>query len=158
VGTVVETATEEVAKVGAVVDAATAEVTRVGTVVGAAATEIDRVGAVVGGAGVQADRAAALLDVLEPPLTTLQPTLQTLADTTHPEEVAALVTLVDHLPAVTEQFERDILPVLATLGSVAPDLHDLLDVSRELNEILGKIPGMGRIKRRVEEEEEDDGR
>ena len=158
VGTVVDAATAEVAKVGAVVDAATGEVTRVGTVVGAAAAEIDRVETVVGGAAAQADRAAALLDVLEPPLTTLQPTLQTLADTTHPEEVAALVTLVDHLPAVTEQFERDILPVLATLGSVAPDLHDLLDVSRELNEILGKIPGMGRIKRRVEEEEEDNGR
>lgn len=155
---VADAATAEVAKVGTVVDAATDEVTRVGTVVGAAAAEIDRVETVVGGAAAQADRAAALLDVLEPPLTTLQPTLQTLADTTHPEEVAALVTLVDHLPAVTEQFERDILPVLATLGSVAPDLHDLLDVSRELNEILGKIPGMGRIKRRVEEEEEDNGR
>jgi hypothetical protein len=158
VGAVVAAATTEVARVETVVDAATTEVARVGTVVGAAATEIERVETVVDGASVQAGRAAALLDVLEPPLTTLQPTLQTLADTTHPEEVAALVTLVDHLPAVTEQFERDILPVLATLGSVAPDLHDLLDVSRELNEILGKIPGLGRIKRRVEEEDEDDGR
>lgn len=155
VGTVVDAATTEVARVGTVVEAATAEVAKVGTVVGAAATEIERVETVVDGAAVQAGRAAALLDVLEPPLTTLQPTLQALADTTHPEEVAALVTLVDHLPAVTEQFERDILPVLGTLGSVAPDLHDLLVVSRELNEILGNIPGLGRIKRRVEEEEDD---
>ncbi len=158
VGAVVAAAATEVARVETVVGAATTEVARVGTVVGAAATEIERVETVVDGASAQAGRAAALLDVLEAPLTTLQPTLQTLADTTHPEEVAALVTLVDHLPAVTEQFERDILPVLATLGSVAPDLHDLLDVSRELNEILGKIPGLGRIKRRVEEEDEDDGR
>ena len=89
-----------------------------------------------------------------PPLTTLQPTLQTLADTTHPDEVAALVTLVDHLPALTEQVERDVLPVLTTLGSVAPDLHELLNVSRELNEILGKIPGIGRLKRRVEEDDD----
>jgi ABC-type transporter Mla subunit MlaD len=144
--------------VGSVADDAQKQIDRVGSVADDAQKQIDRVGSVVGGAAVQADRAAALLDVLEPPLTTLQPTLQTLADTTHPEEVAALVTLVDHLPAVTEQFERDILPVLATLGSVAPDLHDLLDVSRELNEILGKIPGLGRIKRRVEEEDEDNGR
>jgi hypothetical protein len=158
VGTVVDAATAEVGRVGGVVDAATTAVARVGTVVDAAAAEIERVDAVVDGAAVQAGRAGGLLDALEPSLTKLQPTLQTLADTTHPDEVAALVTLVDHLPAVTEQFERDILPVLATLGSVAPDLHDLLDVSRELNEILGKIPGLGRIKRRVEEEDEDDGR
>jgi hypothetical protein len=158
VSTVVDAATAEVARVGSVADDAQKQIDRVGSVADDAQKQIDRVETVVGGAAVQADRAAALLDVLEPPLTTLQPTLQTLADTTHPEEVAALVTLVDHLPAVTEQFERDILPVLATLGSVAPDLHDLLDVSRELNEILGKIPGLGRIKRRVEEEDEDNGR
>lgn len=156
VGGVVDAATAEVARVGVVVDAATAEVARVGGVVDAAAKEIARVDTVVGGAAVQVDRAAALLDVLEPPLTTLQPTLQTLADTTHPEEVQALVTLIDHLPGLTAQVERDVLPVLTTLGSVAPDLHELLEVSRELNEILGKIPGVGRLKKRVEEEGEDD--
>jgi hypothetical protein len=158
VGVVVDAATAEVARVGVVVDAATAEVARVGVVVDAAAKEIERVDTVVDGAGVQAGRAAALIDTLEPPLTALQPTLQTLADTTHPEEVAALVTLIDHLPTVTLQVERDVLPVMASLGSVAPDLHELLDVSRELNEILGKIPGIGRLKRRVEEEDEDGDR
>ena len=44
--------------------------------------------------------------------------------------------------------------MLTTLGSVAPDLHELLNVSRELNEILGKIPGVGRLKRRVEEDDD----
>ena len=155
---VADTATAEVARVGAVVDAATAEVARVGGVVDAATAEVARVGGVVDGAGVQVGRAAVLIDLLEPSLTTLEPTLRTLADTTHPEEVAALVTLIDHLPAVTLQVERDILPIMASLGSVAPDLHELLDVSRELNEILGKIPGIGRLKRRVEEEDEDGDR
>ncbi len=152
---VADAATAEVARVGGVVDAATAEVARVGGVVDAATAEVARVGGVVDGAGVQVGRAAVLIDLLEPSLTTLEPTLRTLADTTHPEEVAALVTLVAHLPAVTLQVERDILPIMASLGSVAPDLHELLDVSRELNEILGKIPGVGRLKRRVEEEDED---
>ena len=144
-------------RVEVVADAATAEVARVGGVVDAAAAQVERVGGVVDGAAVQAGRAAVLVDLLEPSLTTLEPTLRTLADTTHPEEVAALVTLIDHLPAVTLQVERDILPVMASLGSVAPDLHELLDVSRELNEILGKIPGIGRLKRRVEEDEDEDG-
>ena len=109
---VVGAATAEVARVGAVVDAAKVRVESVGAVVDAAAAQVDRVGGVVDGAAVQAGRAAVLIDLLEPSLTTLQPTLQTLADTTHPEEVAALVTLIDHLPAVTLQVERDVLPVV----------------------------------------------
>lgn len=95
-------------------------------------------------------RLVGLLDSLEPSLTALQPTLERLADTTDPREVDALVRLVDQLPQLATQVERDVLPVLTTLGSVAPDLHDLLDVSRELNEMLSKLPGMGRIKRRVD--------
>lgn len=130
----------------AVVDRAEALVVRVDGVVDGADKVADRADAMVA-------RTTVLLDALEPPLTTLQPTLQTLADTTHPEEVAALVQLIDHLPDLTERFERDVLPVMTALGSVAPDLHDLLDVSRELNEMLGKLPGLGRIKRRVEEEQ-----
>jgi hypothetical protein len=49
--------------------------------------------------------------------------------------------------------ERDLLPVMRTLGTVAPDVHDLLDVSRELNGMLAKLPGMGRIKKRVDEQQ-----
>ncbi|TGN61646.1 hypothetical protein EXE59_23435 [Nocardioides eburneiflavus] len=73
----------------------------------------------------------------------LQPTLETLADTTHPDEVKALVRLVDHLPELTARVEGDVIPVLTTLGTVAPDMHDLLTVARELNDMLAKIPGMG---------------
>lgn len=106
--------------------------------------------AVVERAAIPIVRTAALLDNLEPSLKTLQPTLERLAETTHPEEVEALVGLVDHLPHLVTQLERDILPMMATLGTVAPDLHDLLDVSRELNEMLAKLPVMSRIKRRVD--------
>ena len=102
-------------------------------------------------------RTNALLIGLEPSLTALQPTLERLAETTDPREVDALVGLIDHLPMVVDKLERDVLPILATLRSVAPDLHDLLDVSRELNEMLGKIPGMGRIKQRVDEQQAEAG-
>jgi hypothetical protein len=46
--------------------------------------------------------------------------------------------------------------MMRTLGSVSPDLHDLLDVSRELNEMLAKLPGMGRIKKKVDEQQAED--
>jgi hypothetical protein len=40
------------------------------------------------------------------------------------------------------------MPVMRTLQSVAPDLHELLSVSRELNEMLAKVPGISRIRNR----------
>jgi DNA repair ATPase RecN len=104
------------------------------------------------------ERLLVLLDSVEPPLTRLQPVLERLADTTAPHEVDAMVELIDHLPALARKMEIDIIPVLDSLSTVAPDLHDLLDVSRELNEMLAKIPGMGRVKDRVDRQQEVEGR
>ena len=115
---------------------------RVREVTEAANVVVVRAGGVVDDAGAQIGRVTHLVDELEPSLLRLQPTLETLADTTHPDEVRALVQLVDHLPELTAR--------------VAPDMHDLLTVARELNDMLAKIPGMGRIKRRVDEEEGED--
>jgi ABC-type transporter Mla subunit MlaD len=98
-------------------------------------------------------RADALLTALEPPLTALQPTLDRLAETTDPREVDALVVLVDQLPLIAEQVEGDVIPVMRSLRTVAPDVHDLLDLTRELNGMLAKVPGMGRIKKRVDEQQ-----
>jgi len=94
------------------------------------------------------------LERLLPTLERLLPTLERLAETTDPREVDAMVGLIDRLPLIASRVEADVLPMLQTLSSVAPDLHDLLDVSRELNEMLAKLPGMGRIKKRVDEEQE----
>jgi len=99
-------------------------------------------------------RADDLIGRLEPSLTRLQPTLERLAETTEPHEVDAMVALVDQLPVLAAKLETDVIPILHTLTSVAPDLHDLLDVSRELNEMLAKLPGMGRLKKRVDEEQD----
>ncbi len=135
---------------------ASAAVARVREVTEAANVVVVRASAVVDDADAQVARVTTLVNALEPSLTKLQPTLESLADTTHPDEVKALVRLIDHLPELTQRVEGDVLPVLATLGSVAPDVHDLLTVARELNDMLAKIPGMGRIKRRIDEEEGDD--
>ena len=141
----------------ALLDGATGAVARVREVTEAANVVVVRAGAVVDDAEIAVGRVTTLTDSLEPSLVKLQPTLETLADTTHPEEVAALVRLVDTLPELTARVETDVLPVLSTLGSVAPDVHDLLTVARELNDMLAKIPGMGRLKRRIDEEEGEDG-
>ena len=140
----------------ALLDRASSTIARVGTVTEDAAAVIERTRGVVDRAEVQVARVTGLVDAMEPSLLTLRPTLETLADTTHPDEVAALVRLVDTLPELTRRVESDVLPVMATLGTVAPDVHDLLTVARELNDMLAKVPGMGRIKRRIDEEEGED--
>jgi hypothetical protein len=104
------------------------------------------------------ERAEGLIDGFAPSLERLQPSLDRLAETTHPDEIDAMVKLVDHLPDIVQRLEVDILPMLTTLRTVGPDVHDLLDITRELNVMLGKIPGMGRVKRRVEEQKEHDPR
>jgi ABC-type transporter Mla subunit MlaD len=101
-----------------------------------------------------AERAVALLESMEPSLLKLQPTLERLAETTDPREVDALGAMLDQLPLLAAKVETDVIPVLNTLTTVSPDLHDLLDVSRELNLMLAKLPGMGRVKRRVDEQQE----
>ncbi|MFC7494806.1 MULTISPECIES: hypothetical protein [unclassified Nocardioides] len=78
-------------------------------------------------------RATALLASLEPTLVRLQPTLERLAETTDPEEVDAIVGLVD------------------SLGNVGPDVRELLDIASHLNDVLGRVPGMSRLRKRVEE-------
>lgn len=100
-------------------------------------------------------RLVGLLDVLEPPLLRLQPTLDRLAETTDPREVDAAVAMIDRMPELVDRFENDVLPLLQTLGTVGPDMHDLLLAFRELGDLVGNIPGMGRVRRRVEEEQPD---
>jgi hypothetical protein len=141
--------------VGAVTAAAAREVAEVRSVIGEVQSTVSRADVVVARTQPLVERLTPMLDGLEPPLTRLQPVLGVLADTTDAREVAALVAMVDHLPELTRRLETDVLPVMSTLGSVAPDLHDLLAVSGELNEIIGKVPGFGRIKRRVEEEQDE---
>lgn len=89
------------------------------------------------------------------PVIRLVPTLERLGDEVGAEEVASLVAAVRNLPGLEEATRDEVLPALAGMSSVATDLHDLLAASRELNELLGNVPGMGRAKKKVEEARDD---
>jgi hypothetical protein len=93
-----------------------------------------------------------LLGRFEPVLDQLQPMAERLTETTSPDEVEAIVDLVNHLPELVGKIDADILPMLDTLGTVAPDLRDLLITSKELNEIIASIPGLARRRRNAERE------
>lgn len=120
---------------------------------------IDRVGRLLDGVEHTSARAAALVDGLQPTMTKLQPTLDrlepilaTVADTTSPDEVKALIGVVDLLPELAIALKKDMLPILSTLDTVSPDLRELLLISHELNEMLSAIPGLGKAKRKFEED------
>lgn len=150
-------ATVLVEKIDATRQAADEVVARTSETVDAANAVIVRTAGTVASVEPTLDRAENLLDTFAPTLERLHPTIDRLADTTDPKEIDALVALVDHLPHLVERLDTDIMPILASLQTVSPDIHDMLDVTRELNLMLAKLPGMGRIKKRVDEQQELEG-
>ncbi len=106
-------------------------------------------------AALTAGRVSALLDVYEPILQALAPALARIAEHLGPGEVDALIETINRAPALMRRVHGAV-PVLDTLASVAPDLADLLESSRTLNEMLGSVPGLGRIKKRLDHDDEAD--
>ncbi|HEU5268613.1 MAG TPA: hypothetical protein VFU36_01725, partial [Jatrophihabitans sp.] len=85
----------------------------------------------------------------------LAPLADRLAESTSPAEVDAIVQLIDTVPELVDRLHKEILPILASMTNVAPDIRELLETTQEFAEMLGSVPGMGRIKRRVEERHEE---
>lgn len=88
-----------------------------------------------------------VLDDLAPIAKNLMPTLQRISETTSPEEIEALVGLIDHLPMLVDKLEADIVPILEDMRNVGPDIHALLDTATDLAAMLEKVPGLNRRRR-----------
>lgn len=59
-------------------------------------------------------------------------------------------------PELLERVGQEVLPMVATLESVAPDVRELVESVAQLNEMFGHVPGIGRIKKRLDEQAESD--
>jgi len=70
-------------------------------------------------------------------------------------EVQAAIKLVDELPRLSAHLNDDVLPILTTLNRVGPDIHELLDVVKDLRQAIQGIPGFGYLRRRGEDKDED---
>ena len=97
-----------------------------------------------------------LLDLYRPMLERAAPLAGKFIDDLAPEEIDAAIKLVDELPALAHHMATDILPILETLDRVGPDLHELLDVTKDLRRAIDGIPGFSFLKRRGESQEDDD--
>ncbi|MBL6275008.1 hypothetical protein JMF97_02380 [Micromonospora fiedleri] len=156
-----EVAVREVAVISA---AATVAVDNAGTVAAAAADVVARAEKVsgqaaetVGAAAEAAATAAELLAAYEPALRRAAPMATHFIEQLSHEEVAAAVRLVDELPKLRQHLTADVMPILATLDRVGPDLHDLLDVTRDLKLAVAGIPGLAMLRRRGEKLNDDVG-
>lgn len=122
--------------------------------VAASAAETARVvAAAADQATTSADRVLELLTRFEPALAKLAPVADTVADNLDAVDAEALVESVKAAPALIEDLTNDVLPVLDSLDTVGPDLRRVLEESHEMNEMLAAVPGLGRVKKRVEAEQ-----
>ncbi|WP_030487356.1 hypothetical protein [Micromonospora chokoriensis] len=152
------------ARAFAVLDGVEALLARINGVVDRIETTLDRTDQVVAKADAVADRAAGtvqtaaqaattaaeLMAAYEPALRRAAPMTERFVEQLSHEEITAAIHLIDELPKLKEHLTADILPILATLDRVGPDLHDLLDVTRDLKLAVAGIPGLGMLRRRGE--------
>jgi len=92
-----------------------------------------------------ADAAAVSLGMFRPAMTKLAPLVAQLADNVTTADIARLVDLLRASPAVLEQ-------VQSSLETVAPNIEELVTASAGLSEMVGSVPGMGKVKKRLEEQ------
>ncbi|MET8266627.1 hypothetical protein ACWD8I_25100 [Micromonospora arida] len=149
-----EAAVREVAVISAAattaIDTATEVASAAAVVVAAADRVANRAATTVGTATEAAATAAELLAAYEPALRRAAPMAGRFVEELSHEEISAAIHLIDELPKLKEHLTADILPILATLDRVGPDLHDLLDVTRDLKLAVAGIPGLGMLRRRGE--------
>lgn len=144
----------EAERVSAAAGVVVGEAERVARTAGTVVTDVEAVAGRAAGTVAAAEQAAGtateLLAAYEPALRRAAPMAARFIEQLSPEEVTAAIRLVDELPKLKEHLTSDVLPILATLDRVGPDLHDLLDVTRDLKLAVAGIPGLGMLRRRGE--------
>jgi cell division septum initiation protein DivIVA len=146
---------EEAAKVAAAAGVVVSESQQIAEGAGNLVAEARRVAGgadeAVTSAAATAARAEGLLVAYEPALRHGAPMANRFVEQVSPEEIEAAIKLVDELPKLTRHLHADILPILATLDRVGPDIHDLLEVTRDLKLAVAGIPGLKMLMRRGED-------
>lgn len=139
--------TSTLSEVVPAVTRALALIPRAEELIGRIDTVVSDVEGIAGRADSAVRRAEELLAAYEEPLRQLVPTVRRLAETVDPAEVEAAVSLVDRLPRLLDAVDRDVLPMLAQLQVVGPDVHELLDIVDDVRRMVAGLPGVGMLRR-----------
>ena len=99
----------------------------------------------------QATHAAmALLDTWRPIAEQAAPLAGRFVQELSAEELHAAIRAIDQLPALTAHLQNEVMPLLATLDRAGPDVHELLDVVKDVRETIAAIPGFTFLRKRGE--------
>ncbi|MEV4755421.1 hypothetical protein AB0J86_09940 [Micromonospora sp. NPDC049559] len=152
---VLDEAEDAVRQVGVISAAATVAIEQATRVATGAEAVVADAGRITGDAATAMARAEAVTATADELLTAYGATLLRAApmagrfvEQLSAEEVDAAIRLIDELPKLTEHVTSDVLPILATLDRVGPDIHELLEVTRELRLAVAGIPGLKLLARR----------
>jgi len=154
-GTAVDEAAGVTTRALGVVDRAANATDGACAVVERAATTTDHAHDVVERVAALGGDAADLLDTYAPIARQAAPLARRFVTELSADELRAAIRLLDHLPALTEHMISDIMPILATLDRVGPDVRELLEVLKEVRQAIIGIPGFAYLRRRGEREEQD---
>ncbi|MGW0019850.1 ribulose 1,5-bisphosphate carboxylase large subunit [Rhodococcus sp. NPDC003382] len=142
---VVTDARATVGRVDAVVDRSSAVVVEV-TAVADSAQEV------VASVARTSETASELLDTYAPVARQAAPLATQFIDELSAEEVHAAVVLLDQLPELADRMTA-LMPILGTLETVAPEIHELLGVAKDVRQAIVGVPGFNFLRRRGEEKE-----
>lgn len=119
-------------------------------VVGGAAAVTLRAEKLVASVEHTSDAAEQLLEIYEPLAKQLAPLATRFADELSEAEVIAAVKLIDQLPELTDRVAA-LLPILGTLDSVSPEIHELLGVVKDVRQAIVGVPGFHFFRKRGEQ-------
>ncbi|MBY6363725.1 ribulose 1,5-bisphosphate carboxylase large subunit [Rhodococcus corynebacterioides] len=127
---------------------------RAGGVIEAAARTTDDAAEVIVGAGDASERARTMIADIQPIADRGIPLGRRFVDNFSETELDASIRMVDQLPELMERMEA-IMPILATMDTVAPEIHQLLEVTKDVRKAVIGIPGFKFFRNRGEEKLED---
>jgi hypothetical protein len=142
-------------RVTTVVDAAERSVAEVQAVTSAAAVITEQSARAATAAGTVVEQAAQTARTANELMIAYEPAARRFVEELSAEEVDAAIRMIDELPRLADHLTADVLPILATLDRVGPDIHELLGVTREVRQAILGIPGFGMLRRRGEEKDAD---
>ncbi|AYJ49214.1 ribulose 1,5-bisphosphate carboxylase large subunit [Rhodococcus sp. P1Y] len=135
-------------RINAVVDAAQ-------QVVAEAQTTTRSADGVITSASKASVTALELVELFDPIAQRSAPFAKKFVDNLDENEVDAAIAMVDQLPGLVEHMEA-VIPILATLDTVAPEIHELLGVTKDVRRAVIGIPGFKFFRNRGQDKLDDE--
>jgi uncharacterized protein YoxC len=125
-----------------VVSTATSVTTAAETVIAQSTAAVSNADVAISQAARAAAEATGVLALYQPIAEKAAPMARQFVEEFSAEELHAAIRMVDAIPRLTSHVEADVLPLLATLDHVGPDLRELISLVTDVRNALASMPGL----------------